>query len=84
MDFGTGNADICNFNALILYSLHKIHKESYHGNGILSSYGEVCIEMRLGWIPIRLHRSSCTRTIVFPFGRPGTSHVYIRNLPDHS
>jgi hypothetical protein len=83
MDFGTGNTEICKLSTLILYSLHKIHKESYQGKGVLSSHGEVCIEMCLRYISLSLHRLSCTRTFIFPFGRPRISIVYKRNLPDH-
>jgi hypothetical protein len=83
MDFGTGNTEICKLSTLILYSLHKIHKESYQGKGVLSSHGEVCIEMCLRYISLSLHRLSCTRTFIFPFGRPRISIVYKGNLPDH-
>jgi hypothetical protein len=79
MHLGTGNAEICKLSALILHSLHKIHKESYQGIGVLSSHGEVCIEMCLRYIPLRLHRLSCTRTFMFPFERPRVSFMYKRN-----
>jgi hypothetical protein len=49
MAFGTGSAEICKFSALILHSLHIIHKKSYQGKGVLSGDGKVCIEMRLGY-----------------------------------
>jgi hypothetical protein len=47
LDFGTGSAVICRFNAFSLQSPHKVFKKGYHGKCVLSDRGKVCVRMRL-------------------------------------